>query len=528
MPNYKPTTKFLTRNYDAESRKRRLVTSQRKKQPPPPESDSDEYISSQSDSELENELDMKEKDDSRKKNLRTEKPRKRLTDKDTSQQEAIHSTKETETNEVSLSAAPHMIMASAMYHMRLAPVTFPTASTYVPTFYMFYFALNSAQLIVHENTYLKYIAPNYLTVASSLYYGYLGFIHILRAKTIAGIITKAESQVLRRFEREYPFETLPIMSPLIMFFQNLGAVKLADPMYTWICPTLPTIIGTGPNEKGIFANDNNIVLPNIPALIKFLTEIGEALDVEAVTRDNQLVPHSWKAKNTQFFGIDFADGKQTEIENQRLIYSAGWLEPPEIPDSIDDKVTKRIRRWHLPTINTDTDLSSIIGFLQTERNLEWFKNLINVATEESKFFKGSTNFGAIPATSGLSSLIEIRQVNKRQPAAKDLLYPISSSHFPSELWKIDGLTTRGETSPEEFKIGATTQFLMKGISYYTPQGHARPVFTTDGPYFDTTGNGRQVAQTESDDTRTPRSAFEQIIRSNLYDETGKQIALSKT
>jgi hypothetical protein len=518
-----PTKK--TRSIDAESRKPRVSTQRMKKrqQPPEPaESSSDEQFDNQTDSELEKELDLPVKDDTRRKDLKLKQTRPRQV-KDTAEQTAVHTNKETQVEETSVSAAPHMVMRAAVYHMKVAPITFPAASTYVPSFYMYHFALNAAHSIVHENTYLRYLYPQYITIASNLYYGYIGYIHILRAKTIAGIITRPESQCLRRIEREFPFESLPVMSPMIMFLQNLGAVKLADPLYGWICPTLPTQIGTAANVDGIFSANANISLPNVPALIRFLFEIGTAANIAAITDVNQmLAPASRVAGNNNFFGINLAANQQGNADFQRLIYSAGLLAPPEIPDTLDIRLIRRINRWNLPTLTSATDLQTVGQFLQAEGNMEWFKNLINMCTQEARFFKGSTNLANIAPTTGLSSLVETTVESQNRPAAIDQIYPFSHAGFPSDIWRFSTNSTRGETTDEEFSIGSTTQLLTRTFTRLVPNQHAFPAPALAGSYFDPALNGRQVIQIESDATRSPKTAFEQIIRENLYDETGGQ------
>jgi hypothetical protein len=511
------------RSVDSESRKPRVSNRNPKfQQKSFPEHSSDDHVSSDEDSEIESELDIPVKDDSRRPTVNDKKPRKRE-EKDTAKQKAHHSSKESKTTETSVVSSPHMIMRASVYHMKIAPITFPTASTYIPSFYMYYFTINSAHNIVHNNTYLKYLAPQYITIASSLYYGIIGYIQILRAKTVAGIITRPESQALRRFEKEFPFESLPIMSPLVMFFQNLGAVKLADPMYSWICPTLPTQLGTASNVDGIFAASANIMLPNVPALIRFLYEIGTAADIATITDANHmLAPASRVAGNNDFFGINLAANMHNNANNQRLLYSAGWLSPPEIPESLDVTLIRRIQRWQLPQLTSATNLSDIGQFLQLDGNYEWFKNLVNLCTQEARFFKGSTNLANIPPTTGLSSLIEVKTSSDVRPAARDTIYPFSHSGFSSNLWRFTISTTRGETNQDECQIGATTQFLTREFNNLVPNGHATPAPTSSGSYFLDDLGGRQVDQIESDQTRSPKMAFEQIIRENLYDETGGQ------
>jgi hypothetical protein len=508
-----------SRDIDKESRKPKL----RRPNKVPDSSESENDLSSQSDSEVEKSHNMEVKDDSRRSNFSKIK-RKVNSSKFTSTQKDQLQEKESKTTEVAISAAPHMIMTSAVYHLRIAPITYPQSSTYIPAFYMFYEVLNASHRCLNNNTYLKHIAPDYISVASSLYYAYLGYIQILRAKATVGIISRTESQCLRKFEREFPFESLAIMSPLILFFQNLGAAKLPDPMYSWICPTLPDTLGTDSNIAGIFCTNEAICLPNAPALLRFLFELGAAEKVADVTDEltSTLVPNSFMKGNSNFMGVDMGQSRTGTTIYQRITYSAGMLAPPEIPNSLDITNLVRIKRWNLPNITNGTDLRTIGQFLQTDGNFEWFKNLARLATAEARFFKGSTHLGNISPTTGIESLIEITYSRSTRPAAVDTLYPLSDPAFRNDSFRFQGITTRGETSPELFKVGATTQFLVTGYGNMVPQNHASPSPSNNGAYFDPAMNGRQVKQIESDMCRSPSYNFDMLIARDLYLPEGKE------
>lgn len=515
---------------DAQSRKPKVSAANAKRSQRPVVQDtdvSDDDITSQSDTDLEQEVELPVKDDTRRNPYKTPKPRKPKVREQTEVQESVDRQHETVTGIAEIKIAPHMVMYSTMYHLRIAPIIFPVASTYIPSFYQFFFALQAAHNLISENTYLRYLAPGYLTIASRLYYGYLGIIQILRAKNEVGNITKVESQCLRRFERTFPFESLPIMSPLIMFFQNLGAVKMTDPYYSWITPTLPDKIGTGVNEKGIFAVSENIMLPNVPALIRFLFELGNAPNMDAVTSDDQeLIPTSFKSENTDFFGIPSNGTRATDADYQRLVFSGGWLGPTEIPSNLDISTFKRIKRWGLPNLTLATDLSTVVNFLQTDGDVEWFKNLIWITTEEAKFFDGSTNLSNIPTTSGLSSLIEISHTDQgKKPKMSDIYYPFSQeSKYPLRLWRFDARTTRGITTAEDTKIGATTQHLVRKFGTLTPEGTVLPEPQFSGAYFSNNlADGRQVTQIETDKADSPKVRFQQVISEHLYKERGPKI-----
>jgi len=309
-----------------------------------------------------------------------------------------------------------------------------------------------------------------------------------------------------------------------MAFQNLGAIKLSDAMYGWISPTLPDILGTKANEPGIFNSDASICLPNVPALLKFLYDVSHAKELSEITdSEERLVPRGFVANDSSFFGINMnVNGGRNTADYRRLVYSAGILEPVEVSSSIDLTTLRRLRRWNLPQLSQALDLQTVGQFLQTDSSLEWFKNLVRVSADEAKFFKGSTNLANIPPTTNLSSLVEVKYTKTQAPEPVSSFYPFSHPIMRNDLWKFQSTTTRGDTSPDEFKVGATTQFLVTSFGSIVPTNHNGPAATKSGPYFDESMQGRQVDQIESDNCRSPSYSFELLIKKELFDETGAQ------
>lgn len=500
------------RSVDRESRKPKLSS-----QPKGDEShdESDKYVSDQSDSELESIRKMPFRDDSRRTTLKP--TTKRKTDsKITTTQKSILTTKETSTPDATISEARHMLMVSSVYHVRIAPITYPVTSTYIPSSYMFFEALHAAHKLLEGNTYLERVCPDYFSIASRLYYSILFYIQILRAKHAAGIITRNQSTCLRKFEREYPLESLPIMSPLILFFQTLGAVKLSDPMYSWICPTLPEIIGTDANTSGTLHSDAAMPLPNVPFLLTLLQQFSSCIDATEYNSDGQVIVPSFTS-GTNFLGLDFVN---QNAATRRTKFSAGTLEPVESAPNLDISVARRIKRWGLPTLTSQTNLQSIGDFLQLMGNSEWFKQLVIVATHESKFFAGSTNLSNIGTTAGLESLIEVKYVGRTRPTSAKPCYPLSEPSFRDNLYKAQATTTRGETTASQFRTGATTQLLVTSFGDFAPINNNAPTATVTGPYFDDSLNARQVNQHESDPFRSPSYLFSEIILTHMFENEG--------
>jgi len=221
------------RNVDSESRKPKLppnskaVIKTSKSNTVVPKSykftSDDEHLSEQSDSDLEHELDMPVKDDSRRKNTAAPKARKFDT-KSTSLQTQSVTTVETKQESTSVTLSPVNVMTASVYHVPFAPNIYPNPSTYVPTTNMFFYALNSLQRVVYENTYLRYDMPGYITPVTTLYYSMIVIIQILRAGNACNLLTRQEQSALKLIERGFPFESLPIAGPLVPFLQVLGAV----------------------------------------------------------------------------------------------------------------------------------------------------------------------------------------------------------------------------------------------------------------------------------------------------------------
>jgi len=518
------------RKIDAESRNPRVSSSSKgnsnyrsgRPSTKVPESDSDNYVSGQSDDEIEQEFDMPVKDDSRRQNVKTHTPRNKEK-KSTSSKIETHTNVESKSETISVAKNLAMLMIGSVYHLRLGPNNFPTPSTYKPSFYSLFHAISAMHNVVHENTYLRYEMPDYISIASSLYYAIVSIIQVYRAGNAIGILDRQEQQVLRKFERDFPFESLPIASPLIPFFQNLGAVTLPDAQYGPICPKLPIVIGTSANIVGGINDSANICLPNVPALIKFLYEIGQSNIRSIFDVDGTLVPPSFVAGNNNFLGIDRPARTVVSNDFQRLAYSAGWLMPPETRNQIDKSLLTNISRWQIPNISAASAFDTPMAFLQMERNTTWFKKISMIASTESKFFRQSTNLANIAPVTGLSSLVEINYTNDVPLTAIMDIYPMSNNNFVDNIWEFTAQTTRGTTVPDEMKLGATSQFLVTNFGQMVPANHQHPAPSLQGAYFDPILGGRSIIQIQSDEAKTPFVSFETIIRNNLYDVSGGQL-----
>lgn len=513
-----------SRNIDKESSRPRV---QHRKKAPPPTKDESEY-SDQSDTDLEEELDMPVRDDSRRQ--RTQRPTNRSVRQSHQQTLVAESAAQPEPPAAKdTKIAPHLTISAALYHLSFAPVVQPEVSTYVPSSFMMFETLRAMHDLTASNTYLAYVCPDYLSLASRAYYGIMFFIQTMRAMTVANTITRAQSQVLRRFLRSFPLEQLPCASPLIAYFQNLGAVKLSDPMFDFITPGLPNILGSDDDVNGNYDNAAVIHLPCIPALIEFLRLLGNpAALATKFDASGTLVPVLRQDANT-FLGIAAAGNFTTGADRvpvSQLTYGAGWYAPSETEADVSIQKFVRIGRWALPATQGNTNLQTIDNYLRmpADLSLDWFKNLARVAAQEARFFKGSTNFSNIGDQTTLASLVETRlNAPAVRPTIEDTYYPTNRSPFSAT-----NQTARGETSSELFRLGSVTQLNTTFNDRFFPITTGRANRQSTGPYFHITDGANvhpastRVWQIESLGSADPSTLMSTIVQSELYDQTGGQ------
>jgi len=443
-------------------------------------------------------------------------------------QVAVHSSRAMpETKEVDFvggSTAPHLMMAAAALHISYHTVKFPVVSTFIPNCFVMFEILSAMHKTVCENTYLYRVAPDYLTILSRAYYSVLWFIHILRARQAVGNLTSKESSFVRRFERSFPFESLPIAGPLVMYFSSLGAVKTDDPMYNWICPALPAALGPTKASDATGSNYSRILYPWFPAIISLFHSIRNSTNITTSMNDNEeFIPFNIEHGGT-FAGITFPPVTQTTQHETRIknyLLLQGINKAPEQLLSTLKRVQPLLRRMQsVPVISPETDLSDISSFLLMAGDANWFHSIIAIATKEASFFKSTTKFSDISPTVGLSTLVG------GKPDKLDSTPPRPTDWYPGLGFKIEAnyRTTRGQTSDMDFQIGVANSIIFsvpEGFNEFSRVG-GKSTGDLTGDYWK---NKIYQIETPIPEETTPHLG--NIVRLEFYEEEGTQLSTRK-
>jgi len=389
------------RSVDRESRKPKVT--QKKKQdvrPPSPivqsESDTDENLAS--------ELSQGEDDTIRqivsKPSSKKVSTKKRITKKKT-----LPSTEDQEDPSADESSdhkvVPHLAyLFSLSAHLGADSFEFRGVSQFIPSFWNFFYVLDNMQNMIYDNKYLLRTCPYYMSYFTTIYYGILLGVHVLRARSFAGAASSTESKFLRSFEKLFPLETLPVASPLAGFFEVLGALKPADDRYNWIVPSMPCnadgthAYGTVVNTPQTRGSARFPALPHLFTLLRFF-ENWVNLDINDPADEYFLLPadgttNTEKRKYIDGFVI------QNRATVNFLNKTPGFQEPLFAQDKYS-RIKKFIKGMDLPTpvYNKTYNTTEDYLLMNREWNPTWFTELIKIASVEASFFDGSTNLSKI-------------------------------------------------------------------------------------------------------------------------------------
>lgn len=443
----RPTRSSTRRRLDEESGMNR-TRPRRAPKPPVDESSSESYVSS--DSELESELEMPAKDDTRRKKPSAPPPAGKARkdgrskfikgEEYTPDELAEEKEKQTDTQ-----VAPHMmLLLGSVYHLGLSAVSRPSVSAFVPWFGNAFQMLYEMCFLVSDNSLLHEMCPEFFSAAMYLYYSHVYFFQILRARAAAGsdVLTRLEKRVLTYYERVGPAEAWPIAAPMIGFIHGLGAHKPEDPVYSWIVPRLPdfSVLNDGaspPAANGLGTLHNLRAgqrIPLVPAyqklLFNFATGISDFAngEIRPVGQDAADATH-------QFCGIDASAANTRPF--QSLVHNTCWYSPTESGHEfgiVDYEIKRnRIRRWNVPNVPDDGDLRTLQQFLgfQDGASFNWMSRLLSMSSIFNRFFPGSTTLAEVPplTTLGMATL-----VNYSKPASPT---PVKDKWFQ---WTRDSLS----------------------------------------------------------------------------------------
>ncbi|KAL5627841.1 hypothetical protein BROUX41_002589 [Berkeleyomyces rouxiae] len=294
-----------------------------------------------------------------------------------------------------------------------------------------------------ENAGLHKSCPQYHAGISRIHYGVLWIIQVLGSRLAAGITTKSESQFLKFFETNFPFEELPVAGPLVVCFNNLCSFPHPRLVYDYVCSTLPN---NSSNPSSKFVNySSHLFLPPLTFMISLMHTFGDATvaSLQIMLDNDQFGPFSYATGgNIADMSTGPAFSSFTATPSVMIAapgVSSHWKHP------VDTLLSKRvpIRRIKIPEINAGpkNTVQSYCGF---ETSLDWFKEVLTITSTEAKYFAGSTHLSNISTVTGQTNILDNFLAPRSIP-----IPPIDSWHShslspskkPSRLLKVCQLTS---------------------------------------------------------------------------------------
>nr|UYL94492.1 MAG: capsid protein [Leptosphaeria biglobosa partitivirus 2] len=527
-----PSTRKEHRSYDQESGMNRVKPGRDSKsrskpdrKPPPPQSQSED--DSFTESEAEEFVQAKYKDDSRR-------PKTTVTRTKTERghpQQQRSGNQEADADDIEHVDKPEAKAGSSGFSLLLAmtrqtipvPIQYHETNYYVPDCANMFVAIEEIGDIIAANTKLYEICPDFTTIGLSLYYAHVYYYQILRAREEIGTNTRFDRRSLRIYESIGRPESWPIAAPLTGFVQALGAAESPDKMYSTVSPAFPDF-SLFTSKKAL--NQLQLVrgigrTPIVPAIQEFLRRYGtnEAF-YDPATATYQPVETPFDRTTRKFLGIE--ESTATSYDFQSLVNSSGWIKPAETEEPIGFFSTgqrqTRVLRWAIPSV---PDTSDFQGSMETylfgdQTHLKWIKNLLRTAEAVNKFFPGSTNLGAIPAITRMETFTTI------------VVKTSTTRSLEADQWYTErnkwSITLKAKTFGDE-----STPFIMAAAATSTnseydttiiPHSLSAP-FTParKGPYFGapTIPDGKApLYQCESIDRQDPADNLHELIN-GMYD-----------
>jgi len=329
-------------------------------------------------------------------------------------------------------------------------VTYTTKNTWTPNSFALFEILDAAGRFVYDNRVVTKHHPEYLDYAVACYYAIIFYIQILRAKNAAGLLIGQDASFLRRFERKFKPEELPISRIVFPFFSTIVSTLLPDSKYGWITPEINagmfiarmTDYGQAAHTSN---NGANFLQPNVPYMLAILREAisrdrqnhlsdsmathygaGEAgNDDPAFFNDfEEYVPVRLSANaHTTLFGIRFQIGTVRTDDRNTLLTTAGVSHPFHADY---DQLTAAAPKWRKTSFmtmdltemaNGTRMINDLESFLHMDKkdDMEWFRELILQAATHARFFGAVKNLSDVPQTGGMETLIGC--MHKKKTAA---------------------------------------------------------------------------------------------------------------
>lgn len=386
--------------------------------------------------------------------------------------------------------APQYALLTAFDIFGIARPTLKVLNEFVPSTFELFNLLHGMHSALVGNNKIQNYFVDYFTLASRIYYGYMAVYQILRCRLASGRpLAPIHRRVFKKLETTLPLESCPIASPLLGWFQNLGAHHLSDACYDWIVPVLPDITPATPLAA---PTGDMFHFPPLPAMIAFFRTLANAGENAPSFQNEQgyIIPVNAQAADPQqFLGQVWTVNPAV---NFPLALTSTFARPGlsfPLAESADYMSRTRRTYWkrlNLPDINADTPTASWETFLMMEgnANLDWLRSIRNYAIAESRFFKGSANLAQISPVSGLNVTVIGQSFHAAAAPAALRPYETAYSGYDQVPTSYHALSSLIEDV--EFRFGGTHRLIIcptAETTFQVPATFPVPTQTLTGPFF---------------------------------------------
>nr|QOI17261.1 capsid protein [Caloscypha fulgens partitivirus 8] len=405
-----------------------------------------------------------------------------------------------------------------------APRSFLEPSEYIPSAGNMFQILQQVTNIIGENTYLFEICPGYNSMAMNLYYGFVYYFQLLRARDAVGQLTRLERRSLRHFENIGKPEAWPIATPMVGFIQALGSCESPDKMYSFIAPrTIEYKFTADKGLTGLSTIAGSARVPIIPAMQAILRNFGTD-DIFYNDSSYQFEPIELPLSSTRTF-LGLKDSAITGNDFHALVFNQCWNQPSETSEPIGNFTLGQrqgnVRRWRIPIIHDNADLTSLESFLFGDATkTAWIKQLLNMSAQVNRFFPGSTTLGSIPPFTTMETFTHVTYDKKGSARSR-----VANEWYGERTnWTV---STRSNYFGDQSNMANAAATSVSTLAHFTDKVTATQaiIFQTemDGPYFvneSPTEITVPITQCDSVNQQDPTGNALELIQSNLYDNRG--------
>nr|WCQ76440.1 capsid [Hebeloma mesophaeum partitivirus 3] len=318
---------------------------------------------------------------------------------------------------------------------RMIAEHFPETNYYVPSSLALFSLLEAAENRINSTKHIQEHEVYYLPYAVKVYYAYMYYIQILRARRDSGHIEGFENSLLKRFEVKYPMTSLPCAQIVYGYFSTIISTELAEAKYDWIVPriALPDLNQARPADKNLrdfdITNGAAFLQPLVPHMVgllnSFIHHPTDTLNDHMIDGDTyepmDLEPAAHA--DVPIFGGNIRDNTDTNRNIKDLMSCAGMSTPFIFGNQNYAQAAKHARRTdfgrdikHVVDTATHTlgqnlvnnvavkDLDTFL-LMPKSSNLKFFAFLRDQAVIHARFHDKVYHFSDVQTTGGLETTV---------------------------------------------------------------------------------------------------------------------------